>query len=152
VIVAICGPPGAGKTTIAERLRDRLTEGGRSVELLHSDQFSRRTYEQLYERALEAADADVVLVDGTFYREAFRDPFRDLGARFLLVTADLETCLRRNRSRENSIDEVGVRVVHGEFAPLDADLTIDADELDPGAAVERIARAIERWECEADAS
>ena len=147
MIVALCGPPGSGKTTVAEAAKERLVERGRAFSLVHSDQFSRRTYEQLFERVTGSEDDDW-LVDGTFYRESFRDPFRGLGARFVHVTADLETCLRRNRERAEPIDEVGVHVVYREFEPIDADLAIDTDDLSPDEAVDRAVRAIERWDAQ----
>jgi adenylylsulfate kinase len=145
VIVLVCGPPAVGKTTIATCVRERLARAGYQFRLLHSDDYSRRTYERLHETVAEAPDADWI-VDGTFYREEWRDRFRDLGdVRVVSLTASLETCLARNRAREEPIEEQGVHVVYREFDPIDADLTIDTDDLSVEDAVDRLVRAIERW-------
>ncbi|WP_254765181.1 AAA family ATPase [Natrinema marinum] len=146
MIVVVCGPPGAGKTTLATRVRDRLEARAVPVRLFHSDDFSSRTYDQLSERVRDAPPAAVTLVDGTFYRREWQRRFRALGdVRFVHVTASLETCLERNRRRTDSIDEQGVHVVYREFESPDADLVIDTDRRDPDEAVDRLAVALETW-------
>ena len=146
MILLICGPPAVGKTTLATRLRDRLAERGRAFALAHSDEFSRRTYERLFDRVAAAPDRDWLL-DGTFYRREWRDRFRALDdVRTVRLVAPLDVCLRRNREREDPIDEQGVHVVYREFDPPDADLVLDAAALTPDEAVERALDAVRRWE------
>ncbi|WP_306056184.1 ATP-binding protein [Natronococcus wangiae] len=144
MIVVICGPPGAGKTTVATRVARRLEARDEPTRLLHSDDFSSRTYERLYERVAEGPDDVTRIVDGTFYRREWQEQFRTLGdVRLVLVTASLETCLERNRSREESIDEQGVHVVYREFDEPDADLEIDTDEASAAEATARVVGALE---------
>lgn len=146
MIVVICGPPGAGKTTIATRVRRRLETRSVPVRLFHSDDFSSRTYDQLADRVAAAPETGITLVDGTFYRRQWQTRFRTLGdVRFVLVTAGLETCLERNRTRAEPIDEQGVHVVYREFEAPDADLEIDTDSCGPDEAADRIAAALEAW-------
>lgn len=54
MIVAHCGPPAAGKSTVAAAAGERLEERDHGFRTIHSDEFSRRTYEQLYERVTES--------------------------------------------------------------------------------------------------
>ncbi|MHC3437702.1 AAA family ATPase [Natrialbaceae archaeon A-gly3] len=144
VIVVICGSPAAGKSTLTERVRKRLGAAGRTVHTVHSDDFSRRTYERMYERVATGPEDGIWLVDGTFYDRKWQVQFQTLGdVRFIHVTAALETCLQRNRAREEAIDEQGVHVVYREFDEPDADLRIDTDELSPSEATERVLEAIE---------
>ncbi|SIS09016.1 adenylylsulfate kinase [Natronorubrum thiooxidans] len=146
MILVICGPPGAGKTTIATTLAERLEARGELVRLYHSDAFSRRTYEQLYERAREDPEDVLTLVDGTFYKRRWQTQFDTLeDVRFVHVTASLETCLERNRTRADPIDEQGVHVVSREFDEPDAALEVGTDDCDPEAAVDQIERALEAW-------
>ena len=144
MILLVCGPPGAGKTTLAISLQNELADRGREFRTLRSDDFSRNAYDRMYRRVL-GTDDDWIL-DGTFYRREWRARFYDLGGvRVVHVTASLETCLRRNRDRADPIDEDGVHVVYREFDLPRADLTVDTDETTPDAAAARIADAVERW-------
>ncbi|WP_224449109.1 AAA family ATPase [Haloprofundus salilacus] len=152
MILLVCGPPGAGKTTVATRAAERLAAAGAPFEVLHSDDFSRRTYERLYDRVVERPDADWLL-DGTFYHREWEERFLQLpNARLVHVTASLQTCLERNCARENGIDERGVYVVHAEFDEpgADADLTLDIDELDADEAADALVDAVRRWRSDGD--
>ncbi len=150
MILVVCGPPGAGKTTVANRLSRRLEARDRPVRLHHSDDFPSRTYEQLYERADEDSEDAITIVDGTFYQREWQTQFRTLetreAVRFVHVTASLETCLERNRTRTDPIDEQGVHVVYREFDDPAAALEIDTDECGVETAVDRITSALEAWD------
>ena len=147
MILVLCGPPGVGKTTIAERLQSRLREEGPEFRILHSDDFSRNTYEQMYERVTDADPETDWILDGTFYRREYQERFRTLpNAHLVYVTASREIALERNREREDSIDESGVYAMFGQFeAPESPDLTLDTDELSVEEAVESLERYVQTW-------
>jgi adenylylsulfate kinase len=143
VKLLLCGPPAVGKTTVAERLQSRLGEADHDFRVLHSDAFSRNTYDQMYERVTGAdPDADWIL-DGTFYRHELQERFRDRpDAHLAYLTASRETALARNRVRANPIDERGVYAMFGRFeAPENPDLTLDTE----GSPVEETVDALERY-------
>lgn len=144
MLLVVCGPPGVGKTTVATRLRERLTDRGRPFRILHSDDLS-DTYDAMVDRVRDSDD-DWIL-DGTFYKEGFRTAVRELDhdVVFVHLLADLETCLARNRAREDPIDEQGVHVVYNEFAPLDADIRVDTADRPPGEVVARVLRELEPY-------
>lgn len=142
MIILICGPAGAGKTTVATLLQERFKERGVDVRVLDSDQFSRNTYEQLYEQ-VEDSD-ETWLVAGTFYKRRWQERFDRLpDVRVVYLDATLETCLERNRRRGNPLDEVSVHVVWREFDEPDADVTVDVNERSPDEVVDRVVAALE---------
>jgi adenylylsulfate kinase len=114
-----------GKTTVAHRVRERLTEAGLSFEIVGSDAFARRTYERIYDR-VRSSSADWIL-DGTFHERKWFDRFR----RF---------------------DERGVHVIYREFDAPDADLTIDTEDAPIEDTAKRVANAIARWHDERSTS
>ena len=152
--LVLFGPPGVGKTTVAERLRERLGRAGLDFERLSSDAFSGNTYDRIRSRVTAADAATDWLLDGTFYRRDLRERVRALGnAHFAFLTAELETCLARNRDRRDAIDEKGLYVMHEEFErPRNPDLTLDTDALSPGEAADAIGRYALAWNCDTNRS
>ena len=144
MIVILSGPPASGKTTLATGLQERLAARGHEFELLHSDDFARRTYEQMYDRVTDSG-ADWIL-DGTRYAREIRGRFRTVGEVYVVhVTASRETALARNRERADPISETGLHVMHATFEPPRADRTVDTDEHSVGEALDRLETAVLRW-------
>ncbi|MFB6271236.1 MAG: AAA family ATPase, partial [Halobacterium sp.] len=50
----MCGPPGAGKTTVALRLERRLAADGYEFHVVHTDDLRTPRYERLFERVAAA--------------------------------------------------------------------------------------------------
>jgi|GEM_PF-515137 len=158
VILAVCGPPGSGKTTIATRVHDQLSgsyrdapdspqncdsDTDREIRLLHSDDFSRRPYEQMHD-VVTASDAHFIL-DGTFYKPEHQRPFLELpDTHFVVIRAALDTCLRRDHERDG-IGQKAVRVIHSEFHDPPADFVLDTDVLPVEDAVRLLTDRAREW-------
>jgi len=144
VIVVVCGPPAAGKTTLALGLQRRLDADGREFRAVHTDDLSSPRYERLFERVAEAPGENWLL-DGTFYEREWQERVREFpDVSVILVTADRETCVRRNRERDG-IDERGVKVVYDEFDRPDADFVVDTDILRVSKAVDLAVERVREW-------
>lgn len=141
MIVILCGPPGVGKTTVASLVQERLRERGLSFQTLDSDEFSTDTYEQLFRRVRDSGGH--WLVAGTFYEREWQVEFTRLNdVAFVYLRADLETCLERNRQREDPVTEEAVHVVYREFDEPDASLTVDVVDESPDEVADRILAAL----------
>lgn len=158
MIVIVCGIPASGKTTLATRLQRRLADRGHEFDLRHSDDYDRHTYDRMYEDVADidatsnadvdgtpAVDRDWIL-DGTFYEREYRNRFYRLDDVYVVwAKASLETCLERNRNRDETIPESGLRAIAGQFESPRADLEIDTEELDAEAALDRLDGAVLDW-------
>lgn len=142
MIVIISGPPAVGKTTVAKALQSRLGRRGTAVRVLDSDQFSRNTYDQLYDH-LSGSTANWI-VAGTFYKRRWQERFAALpDVIWIALWADLDTCLERNQDRSDPIDDQAVHVIWNEFQSLNADLTIDTTEESVESVVAQIVDLLE---------
>ena len=117
-LVAVCGLPGAGKTTVAEEITQRRDARLLRTDVVRTDLFpdpeyteeeAEAVYAELFERATAAlADGDVVL-DATFRTAAFREGARttaaEAGAEFTLVSVQCDDATVRRRIRRRTDDE-----------------------------------------------
>jgi predicted kinase len=143
-LVAVCGLPGAGKTTVAERIADRREARLLRTDVVRTDLFpdpeytdeeAEAVYAELFERATAALDDGDVVLDATFRTEAFRAGARtaaaDVGAEFILVAVecDDETVRRRLRARtddESDADIAVYELFRDTYEPVtDPDLVVD---------------------------
>lgn len=149
MILMLCGPPGAGKSSIARRLMDRLDD----AHLISSDQFKRRTYDRVMREVERRLGMQRHLViDATFYKRRWRDRLREISADegrvvTILIECSLETCLERNRERGTPIPEEAIHRIWNEFErPEDPDIRIDAEEESVEQAVDKILEEIANLE------
>lgn len=110
-LVVVCGLPGAGKTTVAERISDRSDARILRTDVIRKELFSDPTYTEaeteavyaeLLERAREAVlDGRSVVLDATFAKRQFREDARELAERvanrFELVKVECDESVVRER-------------------------------------------------------
>lgn len=142
MIILLCGPAGAGKTTIAGRLAERLDDAF----IISSERFKRRAYERMF-REIEGrlGRQRYLILDATFYREALRRRIMELMRRrgeevlTVFLHCPLETCIMRNRERGMPIPERAVKILWREFERPEApDIYIDTGSSSIMEAVEAI--------------
>jgi adenylylsulfate kinase-like enzyme len=143
VIILFCGIPGCGKSTIAERLAERLSVLGR-IQLVVSDKLRPPVYKSLF-RALAASEkkADFVILDATFYKREWRQRVRALAPSEKVITVYVEcplsTALGRNRRRQANISEKAIHIIFHKFEPpMNPTIKIDTTVTAPAPAADQI--------------
>jgi len=145
-LVAVCGFPGVGKSTVARTLADWLdavwirSDAVRKElfeEPTYADEESRVVYEEVMDRAREQLADRPVVIDASFadrrYRAGVQRVAADCGVPFTLVKVDCEesTTVERIEDRED-ISDADVEVyyaVREAFDPLEVDhVTVDNSE------------------------
>ena len=147
VIIIFCGPPGAGKSTIARRLAEVL---GDSI-VLSTDQLGSRAYLKM-EREVEnnLGKHRYLILDGTFYKREQRNRIHDLTSGkvnliLVHVNCPLKVCLERNRLREKPIPDRGVISIWRAFErPESPDVYVDSLRLRPEQAVDLIINMVNK--------
>jgi predicted kinase len=128
MLAVVCGPPGTGKTTIAEwiarnrdarLIRTDVVRGDVVDDPEYTEDERKRVYESVFRRIQTGLeDRSSVVADGTFDRREYRERARhitaDAGVPFELVrvTCDPETVERRIERRENDESDATVENYH----------------------------------------
>lgn len=141
-LVVACGPPGVGKTTVAEAAADHLGATLLRTDVVRKDLFTEptytdeeinRTYRELFDRAgglLKSGES--VVLDGTFRRQGQRGAAASLATergatfRLLRVKCDPTVARRRIRERETDASDADVAVyeeLRAEFEPIEREHT-----------------------------
>ena len=124
-VVWFTGLPGCGKTTIAQRVKAKLSEKKIDAKILQLDEIRRTitpqpryteeerdiVYASLAYMAKLLADEGVnVMVDATANRRRYRDFARRLVPNFgeVFIRADLETCMAREARRKAEFSPKGI--------------------------------------------
>lgn len=145
--LVVCGPPGSGKTTISLGLERELEADGYEFRVIHTDDLTTPKYQKVFGRLQTFPNANWLL-DGTFYKRQWQERVRRFpDARFVLVEADRDTCIRRNRERDG-IPEKAVKSIYDEFDWPDADFTVDTDILRVEKAIELTYERVQEWMAE----
>ena len=148
MIVVIFGPAGAGKTSIARRLMESLDD----AHLISSDGFKRRVYDRMMREVEKRIGRQVYLVlDGTFYRREWRERLKEIASDWdrvvtVFVDCPLETCLKRNRMREQPIPEKAVSIIWKRFdRPDEPDVHINTENAGTEEAVKTILKELDKY-------
>jgi tRNA uridine 5-carbamoylmethylation protein Kti12 len=146
MILIFCGMPASGKSTIAHIIKERLG----NVKTIVSDDIARDRYSRIITMVDEQIDSHhYIIVDATYYKRAWREELlKVIGSRdevkLVYVHCSLETCLRRNREREDAIPERAVYIIWNKFEePENPDISVNTDQKTPEEAAEIILKYIQ---------
>ena len=163
-VVVIVGPPGAGKTTVAEEIAARLgvtvrdtdadveAVAGASVQDIfvdHGEEHFRKLEEEAAARALDEHDGVVALGGGAVLSERTRERLRD--HRVLHLDVGLTQAVRRvglGTSRPLLLGNVRAQLkqlmeARNALYREVADITIDTDDLDAAQVADQAVRLLQ---------
>lgn len=138
-LVAVCGFPGVGKSTVSEHITDALDATRLRTDAVRKELFdeptyssaeSRTVYETTFKRARRSLEAgETVVVDASFSNRRYRDSAKgvalDCGVPFHLVKVDCEESTTVSRiERRDGISDADVDVyyeVREGFDPIERD-------------------------------
>ena len=147
MIIILSGPPGSGKTTIAQRLVQELGD----ARMISSDLFKGKVYERISREVESRRGGERYLIlDATFYRKAYRDGIREIASKgesvlTVFIDCPLEVCVERNRLRQSPIPENAVHIICRQFErPDDADIVINSGETGVEEATREILKRIKK--------
>jgi hypothetical protein len=140
MLVVVCGLPGAGKTTVAGDVVDRLDAVRIRTDVVRKDlfddpQYSSEETDVVYRTVRDRADAILdddnhVVLDGTFREREFREPTYELARKHdvdcvvLKVEADDDVVRERIQQREDDASDADVSIYEhyrDRFEPIDVD-------------------------------
>jgi hypothetical protein len=156
-LIVVCGLPGVGKTTVAERIADRLDARLLRTDVVRKERHpdpdytgaeTEAVYDEVVDRAgAVAAAGEHVVVDGTFrerrYRRRAAEAAEAAGAGFRIVKVECDEGIVRERIESRTDDasdaDYGVHeLLRTEFDPVTADhATVDNSD-DPGETAARV--------------
>lgn len=157
-LVAVCGLPGTGKTTVAEAIAERLGAERLRTDVVRKELFPdpeyteeevSAVYREVLDRARERLEAgESVVVDATFqdvrYREWARERAADAGADFELVVVECDEDVARERIRSRTEDESDADVdVYDIFAETFDPVEMDHDTIDNSGDLEATYRQVD---------
>lgn len=138
MLVLVCGPPGTGKSTVAERVTDRLDGHLLRTDVVRKELYpdpsytseeSEAVYDELFERARRSLeDGEHVVLDGTFRRATLRERAAavadEVGVEFRVVRVTCAEAVVRERITARADDPSDAdfeihKQIKAEFEPIE---------------------------------
>ncbi len=136
ILVVVCGPPGVGKTTVAEAVADRVDGELFRTDVVRKELFpdpgygeheTDAVYEAVFRRArAQLQDGQTVVLDGTFHKRKWRSRAREVAS-----STDVDLRIVRVECEEDIVEE---RIEQREDDESDADFDVylyHRDQFDP---------------------